>query len=556
METIPLKLNSVQTASFLYKNVKHSCIVAGRGLGKSSEQALKWHRNIHAFPLGNSIVTGQSYVQLLTRTLPPLFSFLHKLGYKKDVDYFIGRFPDKKLKWVLPNEHPFKAEKYVMFATPKGVHGFVLSSQDREGDARGGNYDFSFTDESLLIDKEKYDMEVGPTIRANKVPFKDVPFHWGSHHSTTMPYDSSGKWLLDMANYYMDDYKIDILSIWEQIVNLQYDMLQMINPEEIKLQWNEILRLKRMITPRPSKDGKTLFIIGNSFDNIENLPDDYVKESFNKMSRQIFLIEILNMIIRVNGEPYFTSFEFKKHVKMDTYDYLFIDNHTQTTNFDFSKISVPDCRYDADCIKSEPLFISFDLGGNLVTMLVSQYEHSKSKLRILKEFYAKPGKGILIDTLLQQFIEYYKFMQNRLVYFVRDRYGDNKGPNFSLNANQQIIEILKKSNFETTHMVHKKREPPAYDKYLLINNILQYGSKGNFFDVQINGNNCKYMRISIQNTRVKQKGNDFSMDKSSETNKSIDQLEATHFADNFCKLLWTVQNEYKAEEKLFIAPRI
>ena len=559
MEQIPISLNNIQLASFLFKDVKHSIILAGRGLGKSSDQALKFHRNITSFPRGNTIVTGKSYAQLLTRTLPPLFSFLHKLGYRKDVDYFIGKFPPAKLKWQLPYEHPFKADRYISFGTKLGAHGIILSSQDRDGDARGGNYDFEMTDESLLINKEKYDMEVGPTVRANKVKFKNIPFHWGSHHSSTMPYTSQGRWLLEFGNYYKTDYGIDIFNIWNEIVNLQLQILDIEDDEEIKLQWNEILRLKREITPRPSKDGTQLFLIGNSFDNLQNLPDNYVKEAYRKMQRQVFLIEILNMILKINGDPYFTAFSEKKHLVAARYDYSFIDDLTERTNYDFEVLKNVDCRYDADCDKKEPLFISFDLGGRITTMLVSQIDkkdgNSFKKLRIINEFSAMPENNtVLVNDVCKQFTDYYKYMYNKDIYFVRDSHGDNKGPNYNVNANEQIKNNLRLNNFHIIDLIHRNREPQAYDKWLLVNNILA-NNNNEYFDVEINQERCKYLIISIQNAKVKQKGERFEMDKSSET-KATDQREATHFADNFCKLLHTMQKNYNSGYKLFIATKL
>jgi hypothetical protein len=74
----------------------------------------------------------------------------------------------------------------------------------------------------------------------------------------------------------------------------------------------------------------------------------------------------------------------------------------------------------------------------------------------------------------------------------------------------------------------------------------------------INGKNCKYTIISMNNTRVIEKNGKFEKDKSSERKKSVLPEEATHFGDAVDKRFWTKYGEilYRAGSSTFMSPRI
>jgi len=100
------------------------------------------------------------------------------------------------------------------------------------------------------------------------------------------------------------------------------------------------------------------------------------------------------------------------------------------------------------------------------------------------------------------------------------------------------------------------KEPPHHEKYLLWANILKENSKG-LPKVRINGNNCKSFIIALNNTRVIEKDNKFTKDKSSEhKNSRVPQEEATHSTDAADKIIWIYVNYYKNRNDSFIAARI
>ena len=73
----------------------------------------------------------------------------------------------------------------------------------------------------------------------------------------------------------------------------------------------------------------------------------------------------------------------------------------------------------------------------------------------------------------------------------------------------------------------------------------------------INGRNCKYTLISMNNTRVIEKDGKFEKDKSSERKDSILPEEATHFGDAVDKRIWTKYGDIlHRSSSTFVSPRL
>ena len=67
--------------------------VEGRGTGKSFDIGFKMDAVIRYLPRGICTITGKTFGQLLTRTLPSSLKLLNQIGHQKDFDYVIGRKP-------------------------------------------------------------------------------------------------------------------------------------------------------------------------------------------------------------------------------------------------------------------------------------------------------------------------------------------------------------------------------------------------------------------------------------------------------------------------------
>lgn len=562
-----ISLNNPQQISII-NNPVSEVDIWGRGTGKSFIVGWEINQINRSMPRAVTGITGQTYGQLLTRTLPSTFKFLESLGYEKDKDYLIGRKPPKG--WGLsPYERILKYDNFISF---RNGNGYLMLSQDRSGSARGPNLDREIVDEALTIDKTQYDQEVSPTSRGNEEYFgfkspKPIRQHHGFRYVSSMPFLQEQKWLLDYGKYYEEEAGIMLFDIWNRVVKLQLELITAYldkKPALFKDIWNEVVRLKKQITPFVSKDG-ILFTLANAFDNITNLGMSYIAREYKKQTLLTFLIEIMNWIIDRVEDCYY-HIDSQRHVYYDASNDSFIRDYAENTNWDFNKLGKHDSRFDLDCDPNKPLEIVPDWGAHICLLSVGQERNYNFATKIVEpvdcvinEFYSKPddSEGVVIDDVVDKVCEYYEHHACKEMFYFRDRYGDSRQPNAKKSKpyNEQAIERFQKNGWNVFPRVHKGQEPPQHEKYLLWSNILK-GSNPLYPKVIFNGKNCKFTLISMNNTRVIEKDGRYEKDKSSERKKTVLPEEATHFGDAVDKRIWTKYSSKLYRSGTFVEPRI
>ena len=284
-------------------------------------------------PRALTSVTGHTYGQLLTRTLPSTFKFLEAMGYAKDKNYVVGRWPPAS--FLTPYEKIMKFDNVISFANGNAI---LMLSQDRIGSARGPNVDYEILDEALTIDKELYDQETSPTNRGNEDLWGPnsgnfVPFHHCYHYVSSMPYSQTQKWLLDFAGYYETEAGLQIFSIWNRIFKLQMELIPAYYARDMKLYTlinNETIRLRKQILPFVSKSG-VLLTLANAFDNIDNIGISYITREYEKQNLLTFMIEIMNIFLDTVEDCYYHLNEAKDFYFNATND-GFIRNMAENTN--------------------------------------------------------------------------------------------------------------------------------------------------------------------------------------------------------------------------------
>lgn len=549
MADISLSANRAQLPKLLLQ-AKSEVSVEGRGTGKSFDIGFTMAKLIKLMPRAVIALTGKTYGQLLTRTLPSSLKLLNQMGFQKDVNYVIGRKPPAS--FIDSYETLNKFDNVISFAN--GTR-FAMISQSEPGSGRGANTDYEIVDEALLLDREQYNNEVTPTNRGNREFFGHLPFHHGFKYSTSMPVNKEGRWVLEYADYYYKERGIRLFDIWNRVVMLQVDILPVVaewkrNPspdvrDAFRSQWNEIVRLKRQIIPFVSRED-VLFTLANAFDNLHMLGWEYILKNQRQLPALIFMTEIMNMYYD-KVEDCFYSLQEKKHIYYNFYDNDRILNDFSNADSDFNS-SV----YDRDCDPSAPLELSFDWGSSICVMTVQQPRSWDFVLgaasdqvcqTMINEFFVKPDGSdkLMIDELLGKFCAYYEHHSCRHVEFYKDRYGDHRNPNVlnSKTFNEMAIDYLRRHDWEVRVMEHPGMEPPQSDKYLLWGIILGEQDP-NYPRFRINGDKCKYALISMNNARVKQVAGKLEKDKSSERQGSgVPAEEATHFSDAVDKLIWT-----------------
>lgn len=541
--------------------------VEGRGTGKSFDIGFKMDQIVRFMPGAVVALTGKTFGQLLTRTLPSSLKLLNQIGYQKDVNYVVGKRPPSWFKDSY--ETLSKFDNVISFSN--GTR-FAMISQSEPGSGRGANVDYEIADEALLLDREQYNNEVSPTNRGNLEFFgrksnHPIAMHHGFKFSTSMPISKEGRWILDYGNYYYHERGIRLFDIWNRIVMQQVELLKVVQHykvasatgkaaeaaelvPEFRRQWNEIARLKRQISPFVSKEG-VLFTLSNAFDNLNMLGFDYLLKNQRLLPLLIFMVEIMNMYYD-KVEDCFYSIQERKHVYYNGYDSDRVAEGASRANYDFEDGMFESSVYDRDCDTNSPLELSFDWGSSICLMTVQQPRYwdfvtncaSQTVCQTqINEFFVKPdgGDNMMIRDLIGKFCKYYENHLCREVIFYKDRYGDHRNPNVlnSLTYNEMAIAELQRYGWEVTIEEHPGMEPPQSDKHLLWNIIL--GEVDPLIPrFRINGDKCKYSLISMNNARVKNVDGQLKKDKKSERPDSgVLPEEATHFSDAVDKLIWT-----------------
>ena len=561
-----VNLNSYQQISVI-NNPKNEVNIAGRATGKSFIMGWEMNQIIRRMPRSITAITGQTYGQMLTRTLPSTLKFLEQIGYEKDKDYVINKMPPAG--WEKPYETVTKFDNFISF---RNGTGFLLLSQDRTGSSRGPNIDREIVDEALTLNKKQYDQEVSPTNRGNEEHFgfrsaNPIKQHHGFRYVSSMPYTQDQRWLLEFGNYYQEEAGIMVFDIWNRIIKLQMELITAAisnNPRLFKEIWNEVKRLKQKIVPFTSRDG-LLFTLANAFDNIENIGMSYIVREYNKLPSMIFMIEIMNWIIDKVENCYY-KLDSMKHIYYDASNDAFIRSYAEQNNYDYKKLEKLDSRFDLDCDPTKPLEICPDWGAKINLFSVGQERYYNFATKIIErtdctinEFYVKrdESSSVEINDLVNMFCEYYEHHSCKEVIYFRDRYGDHRQPNVknSKSYNEQAIDQFIKNKWRVIQKVHRGMEPPQHEKYLWWSNALQ-GSDPRYPKPIFNGKNCKYTIISMNNTKVIDKNGKFEKDKSSERKNNILPEEATHFGDAVDKRYWSKYGILINKRSTFVDPRI
>ena len=565
-----VKVNPAQM-TFQLLEAKNKYFIWSRGTGKSYIVGAEIDENVRKMPRGVTTITQATYGQALTKTLPSTFKLLETLGYKrydpatKIGDYVVCRTPPDG--WYRPYEHILSYEHCITFSNG---HALYILSQDTN--SRGPSADYNITDEALTLDKQLFDKEAAPTNRGNEDKFGKLTAHpLFKHHGNTflssMPYSPEQKWLLEPAKYYEVERGVQLFETWNKIVRLYLQLIDAKLSDDLHLFkeiWNECIRMRRTITPFVSQDG-TLFCLASIFDNVANVGMSYIINQYQVMEKLSFMIEILNYVVDKVDNCYYKIDERHKYYNATNDSY--IRDFAENTDYSWSKLQQQDSRFDADCNPNEPLEICFDWGSAASFMEVAQPSNydfvnnitvvGRTVDNTINEFFVKREEedDTEINALINKFCDYYSHHPCKIVRFYRDRYGDARRANSKRTYNEIAIARLERRGWVVEQHTHRGMEPPQHDKFLLWATILAE-TDSRFPLKRFNASKCKYILISMNNTRVRQKDGKFEKDKRAERNDSVLPEEATHFGDVVDKRIWTKYGDLLREQNSFVDARV
>lgn len=419
----------------------------GRGTGKSTHIGGHINDLVKALPRASGVIVGETYQQILTRTLPSTIQGLEMHGLIKDKHFFVGKKPPKSWDWAEPYQPPLKHDYYISFWNGTGMH---LVSQDRPGSGRGLNTDFVIADEAALLDKEKLDTDVLLTNRGNIRLFNKHPLHHSELYCSTTPLTLSGRWFIEME---------------EQA--------------------------------RAHPD-KIAFIRADARQNIQNLGEDWFERCKMTMLPFLYDAEILNIRIRKIEKAFYPLLNEEKHTA-NYFDYAHYDSMNPED-------VVSDCRGDLDLDRTRPITAGMDFGDAINCLVTSQHHEHVNEFHFLKDFFVKSPK--ILQDLADEFANYYHYHHKKILYLHYDVHGNKGVANSKLTYAQEFKQALEGRGWKVVLMSSSTGSNPQHmRKFLLWNKLLQE-SDNRLPRIRFNKSNCKTLLISMQNAQTRQRSTD------------------------------------------------
>lgn len=511
--------------------VKRAYNIWGRGTGKSSYGIGTVIRNqVHFLPRSKFILIAESFKAMLQNTLPSTIRGLEGMGYYRDVHYVIGVRPPKS--WPLAYEPPLKGFSNTI-SWFNGASQLLVSQDSAATSPRGLNVDGCGADESANLDKEHYDEEVAPTIRANQDEFRNVPFHLGEFFFGSMPYGHHAEWFTEAGKYYQQDGK-DYKKLMDLLITAQLAFLQEQNMHHKEKLWYECVQIRKSIKWYSKRVDRipTFYQESNTFDNIGVMGYDYINKLYTSTSTIRFMTEIMNKRMGKVEGAFYSKLDTTKHTYKRHWSDLSkgISDEDRLMdalgeNFNLDNIGTLGCIVDKDCMPNLPLRIGVDFGGNINSLVVGQKLESLNRFNFIKDFYVKTPDGI--DELADLFIDYYKFHPERLIYMHYDSNGNNTVANSRLTYAEQFAQKLRDKDW--TVLLQTSMSNPLHDLKYRLWGIL-WGAKPPA-TVAINYYNCQNLIFSIQGVKTKEVNGQIKKDKSGEGKNLETEEREPHLSD-------------------------
>jgi hypothetical protein len=497
----------------------------GRATGKSSLIAWLMHLVVQQLPRSAWALCGQTYQQILTRTLPSTIASLERIGYFQGIHYVIGVKPPKG--WPQPFEPPLKWGYTISFYTGACFH--LISLDGGGGSARGLNLDGVIADESLTLNKEKFDDEVVPANRGNeRQVWANNRLHHGIFHFSSMPYGNQGKWLLEGSKHYQESGKeYDIMT--RELIKLQIKYIDTKDREARRTIWGDIQKLTSELRYYVDADAQ-LYSEANVFENLHNVGIRYLEQQRRVLTDFTFRVEVLNQRPFAVEAGFYPTLDTSKH-GYEAFDNTYLEGVADGVAFNLKKLQrlseKPDSRQDADCDTTLPLRIAPDWGkASFIT--VAQIHTKQREYRFLKGLYVKHPE--LIRHLAAKFTEYYAYHLNKRVEFIEDaEYGNSRVPNSDETYNQMFCRMLREAGWKVK-VVKLGRTPAHHVRYLLAHELLAELDPRNP-RIRFNKHHCKEVLLAMQMTEMKEGPKGIEKNKASEKLKSVPAEEAPHFTD-------------------------
>ena len=451
-----------------------------RGCGKSTILGYAIKEAVLQLPFATGVLVGETYQQILSRTLPSTKEGLAMFGIYEGYDYVVG-FHGKKFGFADPFQTPNSWKNTIHF---RNGFVFILVGLDNQNSGRGVNSSIVIGDEACLLNPERLFNNVQTTNRVRKDIYKNSPLCNSEIYASSTPMTHEGRWFTAMEE--------------------------------------KIIAGKKGAIDLPGAE-RYVYIKANAFCNQHNLAPGWfaiMKEKSPSITH--YNAEILNIRPGLIEKSFYPALSSVKHY----YD-AFNNSYLEQLDLKIGASSF-NSKQDGDLNPTLPLILSMDWG--VFNSLIVQQD-TKDEILTLKNMYVESPR--IIDDLINDFVDYYSSHGNKVIYFYYDRNGNSRVANSRLTFSEQVIGILRKNNWTVIPKTKYTLDPPHNEKFLVVNYLLKFGGTKGLPKIRINRHNCRHLIISLENAPAKEDNNGIQKDKLSERSKVLPQQEATHLSDAF-----------------------
>jgi len=545
MEKLDQQQNDIQFSNWVKTNImlarpRDLYLYAGRGTGKSTDiLAGRSEDIVREMPRGMFVFTSDTYVNLMTNIIPNII-----LGWEQRYDFYEGKHfvvdEEPPANW----DRPFYSRTFEYKHTISTWNGckFFLTSIDRPSANAGLSVVHIFGDESKYLREKKLN-KLFPTLRGNPKLFGHSPYFLGKTFVSDManPLIGEDDWMLRMEKN-MDRKQIALAIQTGLVVNeISLELYEAeqkgLSPDKIKLitrnlsRWEDRWRKVRMHS--------VFFGIVSSYANADILTYEYFQNLLSTLDFEEYKTAVLSIRKTLATNERFYARLDQKHFYQDGYDYTLIDRHRLRDELKENSLML---RY---CDANAPLEGGFD-SGNMLSLVIGQ-QHNVGEYRILKNFYTIPPRWI--RELADDFVEYFKFHQRKVLYLWYDR-AANAYKSVGQDVASKVKNSIEKDRFgratgwEVKLMSIGQGDILHTEEYDLMMVMLGETDK-RLPKIKIDEFNCKELKSSLELAPVKAgTGKEKVMkDKSSERlMPSRLPMESTNMSDAFkyliCRSEW------------------
>lgn len=482
-------------------------------------------------PRAKFAIQGNSFMQIMTRTLPSLIEGLNLIGLHeydprtKTGDYVVGQNPPSHWPKALA---PIKKYEWSI-ATSNGTLFQILSQKGQS--SRGSSFDGILVEEALEIDAEKFMKETNVANRAHLKEFGHDPLHQMVTMVTSMPYSNNSKWILEKGDYLPESTHLLRAEISEML--LYFIECYIEKNDNVESLWNEIRKAKASLIYQPliNEEGGQYYSEADVFDNIEILGLNYIIKQYKSLLRPLFKLELLNCRNTIVGTKFYNGIgTWIQYLPQVQENEVLAESMFERKEF-VKKVS---SKFDTYIDSKVRLDIGLDYGSHINCLVAGQLNKSLNKYIIPASFYALAPENL--DSVVGKFCEYFDEHENKVVNFYYDHTAlTTSADRTTYTHKDSVIDSLKSRGWKVSEK-YIGVTAKGSDRFTWYQKL--FGKQFKIPMPYMNAVNAKSLYVSMDNVTTKEEGGDIKKNKAPERNMSFKQQDAPHLSDAFDTLYY------------------